>query len=191
MGTFEGETQALDVQVFTAGRYVPSDTLKGALVSLPPPEHPVRGPLNGASQLKGRLSDDELNLLLPLSGTWTKLTRSAQGLVIQSYCTHQTPSVTVKLGEGRARISIAVGQDGTEFEVMGVQRGKGGSVTLRRWNGHGLTQAAARNEEHAVNWTDPEVGEDFSGLFVHETEAGSFGTLAPTEKECNEIYGIE
>ncbi|HEY0095645.1 MAG TPA: hypothetical protein VGB96_15035, partial [Archangium sp.] len=72
---------------------------------------------------------------------------------------------------------------GFEFEVMGVQSAKDGSVSLSDWDGHRLTYSASRNGERMANWKVPHV-KHLSGLFVHEEEKTRFRVVV--EADCFE-----
>ncbi|QSQ26750.1 hypothetical protein JY651_18275 [Pyxidicoccus parkwayensis] len=183
-GTFGGDAQNLDVQVLAASRYVPSDAMRLALE----PEKPSNEKLPLFSkQLEGVLSEEALQLLRPLVGEWTQLERHDGKLSIVEYCDSQVVTISLKVGESSAHVHIEGGQDEDDFEVMGVQGAKDGSVVLKRWTGETLKYTLPRADKRVSGWVYS-AWESINGSFVHATNKKDFPVVAPTEEECKEFF---
>lgn len=177
-GTFKGDSKALDVQVFAQSRYVPSDTLKSALEKLPK-THQTAG-----REINARFTPEQLEALRRLEGNWTKLERTAQGLVTGHSCGHPL-AVHLAMHEDHAQVELDLAQDSIHFDVWGVQLAKDGSITLMASNGETLKYALVPEDKRVARWTFPGK-DDFKGLFVHSDQEKAFPVDPP--KDCDDVY---
>lgn len=180
-GTVEGDSKALDIQVFAQSRYVPSEALERALKKLPDTK-PVDSSLE--LSLTAVLSLAEVGWARKVGGTWTGLERAAQGLVLRTPCDGNPSTVRVEVLGAQVKVHLELHEkEPTEFDVVGVQLAEDGSVTLRGLNGETLTRALWSEAEHAARWTYS-ASDSFSGLFVHSAFLSDFPVVEFSYGDC-------
>jgi hypothetical protein len=184
-GTFKGDSKDLDLQVFTQSRYVPSDALKSALEKLPePPPKQQDEESRGFSKLQGVLTAGERLMASLLMGTWTQLTRRSGRLVIQRSCAGDPMQIRVDDLGGQVRAYLQFGEDGTDFDVVGVEFNNGTTV-FKKLNGGTLKHAISREDKRVSTWTYVEY-EPLNGLFVHSAVKDAFPVVEP--EKCDDFH---
>ena len=187
-GTFEGDSKALDIQVFAESRYVPSDSLKSALEKLTRNLELTRNLTTDiVSEPDTALSSEELGAVRQLVGRWDKLTRQSQGLVFWTDC-HGNDGYHIHIEILGDRVKVRVeSQDTWDFNVDGVQLAKDGSITLRMLTGETLKYARSRDDKRVSHWTGRVDGLGLvDGLYVHSDVEDAFPVVVPGAGECDD-----
>jgi hypothetical protein len=155
--------------------------LKSALEKLPE-AHPEKQPWI-VSKLKPVLTPGELLMARQLEGTWTRLTRESEQLVIKVYCYASTQEVRVDILGEQVKVHLELGQDSDAFDVVGVELNNG-SMVFKKWNGGTLKSALSREDKRVSSWTSSDY-ESLNGLFVHDSQKNAFPVVTP--ESCDDV----